>query len=323
MKCTNSLILTLCILTLFALTGCSETYFAQPYDYRTRQSAFSFDNASGSDTAPPFAAGLCVASDENSADGPALNGAVAAGLFDVNACGTLYSKEVHERLAPASLTKVMTALVALKYGHPDDMITASSAVNITESGAQLVGIKEGDRMSLEQALHGLLMYSGNDAAVVIAEYISGNVDEFCLLMNEEANKLGATNTHFVNPHGLSADDHYTTAYDLYLIFNEAMKYDKFREIIGKSEYQTTYSDRDGNSKEMDITNSNLYLTGDKNMPSGVTVLGGKTGTTNKAGSCLILLSNDDKGNPYISVILKAADKDILYTEMTTLLEQIP
>lgn len=308
---------------MFLLTGCSDTYFAQPYDYRTRLSAFSFDNVSALDTARPFAAGLCVASDENSSDGPALNGAVAAGLFDVNACGTLYSKEVHERLAPASLTKVMTALVALKYGHPEDIITASSSVNITESGAQLVGIKEGDRLTLDQALHGLLMYSGNDAAVAIAEYISGSSDEFCKLMNEEALKLGATNTNFVNPHGLSAEDHYTTAYDLYLIFNEAMKYDKFREIIGMTEYQTTYSDRDGKSKDMDITNSNLYLSGEKSMPAGVSVLGGKTGTTNQAGSCLILLSNDDNGNPFISVILKAADRDILYTEMTTLLEQIP
>ena len=224
---------------------------------------------------------------------------------------------------PASLTKTMTALLALKYGHLEDTITASANVYISESGAQLIGLKEGDKLTLDQALHALLMYSGNDASIAIAEYISGSVDEFCNLMNREALELGATNTHFVNPHGLTDDSHFTTAYDLYLIFNEAMKYDKFKEIIGMTEYTTTYSDRDGNPKELNIKNSNLFLTGDYQPPSNVSIIGGKTGTTNMAGSCLILLSNDQKGNPYISVILKASDRDSLYKEMSRLLEQVP
>ena len=304
------------------LAGCGSGYrFA--YDSKTKLSAFAFDATNGSDVAKPFAKDLCVVGPENLTGSTDLTGVTAAGLFDVKSCGTLYAKNVHNQLAPASLTKTMTALLALKYGHLEDIITASANVNITEPGAQLAGLKEGDKLTLEQALHALIMYSGNDASVAIAEYISGSVDEFCNLMNREAQQLGATNTHFSNPHGLSEDSHYTTAYDLYLIFNEAMKYDKFKEIIGMTEYTTSYSDRNGNPKAMTVRNSNYYITGEVSSPSNVSIIGGKTGTTNMAGSCLILLSNNQKGSPYISVILKAEDKDTLYRQMSRLLEQVP
>ncbi|MCR5002205.1 MAG: D-alanyl-D-alanine carboxypeptidase [Lachnospiraceae bacterium] len=324
MRCTNRVIAAVFAAILcLSLTGCFGGSFRDAYDYKTKLSAFAFDSANGSDIARPFARDLCVVGTENLTGSTELTNVTAAGLFDVKSCGTLYAKNVHNQLAPASLTKTMTALLALKYGHLEDVITASANVNITEPGAQLAGLKEGDKLTLDQALHALLMYSGNDASVAIAEYISGSVDEFCNLMNREAQELGATNTHFSNPHGLSEDSHYTTAYDLYLIFNEAMKYDKFKEIIGMTEYTTSFSDRDGNPKPMTVRNSNYYITGEVSSPSNVSIIGGKTGTTNKAGSCLILLSNDQKGSPYISVILKAEDRDTLYGQMSRLLEQVP
>ena len=323
MRCINKafiLLLTAMLCIFFA--GCGRGY-RSAYDYKTKLSAFAFDATNGSDTAKPFAKDLCVAGPENLTGSTELSGVIAAGLFDVGSCGTLYAKNVHNQMAPASLTKTMTALLALKYGHLEDIITASANVNITEPGAQLAGLKEGDKLTLDQALHALIMYSGNDASVAIAEYISGSVDEFCNLMNREAQELGATNTHFSNPHGLTQDNHYTTAYDLYLIFNEAMKYDKFKEIIGMTEYTTSYSDRNGNPKSMTVRNSNYYITGEVSSPSNVSIIGGKTGTTNMAGSCLVLLSNDQKGSPYISVILKADDRDTLYRQMSKLLEQVP
>ena len=209
-----------------------------------------------------------------------MSQASAAVLFDVNNKKVLYSKNAHERLYPASLTKVMTALVALQNASPDTVLTATDSVKITESGAQLCGLKAGDTMTLDQALHILLMYSANDAAMLIAENIGGSVDHFVEMMNEEAQRLGATNTSFANPHGLSDDNHYTSAYDLYLIFNEAIKYDSFNEIIHMTSYQTA------------------------------------------AGHCLILLSRDTSGAPYISVILNSSASDVLYPEMVQLLEQI-
>ncbi len=304
------------------LSGCGSKKFDMPYDLSAPVSAYSFETSNTEATADAFASDLCVVSSDVSANGITMSKATSAGLFDVSSSDTLFAKNAHKSLNPASLTKTMTALLALKYGKLDDVLTASANVNITESGAQLCGFKEGDQMTLDQALHGLLMYSGNDAAVVIAEYISQNVEEFSQLMNDEALALGATNTNFTNPHGLTDDNHYTTAYDLYLIFNAAMKYDKFKEIIHMSEYSSTYTDREGNPKEMDFGTTNLYLNGDKESPGNVSIIGGKTGTTNAAGSCLILLSNNTSGEPYISVILQADDRDALYSEMTNLLEEV-
>ena len=141
-------------------------------------------------------------------------------------------------------------------------------------------------------------------------------------MNSEAKALGATGSHFVNPHGLHNENHYTTAYDLYLIFNEAIKYDSFNEIIHMTSYQTAYYDKDGKAKELTVNNTNRFLRGDFQAPENITVIGGKTGTTNAAGHCLILLSRDTSGAPYISVILNSSASDVLYPEMVQLLEQI-
>lgn len=110
-----------------------------------------------------------------------------------------------------------------------------------------------------------------------------------------------------------------TAYDLYLIFQEALQYDLFNQIIQMTSYSTVYTDRNGNEKSLEVNNSNRYLKGTWEMPPNVTVIGGKTGTTNAAGHCLILLSRSSDGTPYISVIMKDTSGDDLYTDMTKLL----
>lgn len=321
MKCISKVIPVLFMAML--LTGCNGKKFEIPYNIDTTISAYSFDASDAMTVADSFASDLCVtSSDVTEGTEVDMSLATAAGLFDVSSLNTMYAKNVHKQLHPASLTKVMTALLAMKYGKLDDVITASENVLITESGAQLVGFKPGDTMTLEQALHGLLMYSGNDAGVVIAEHISGSVEDFAVLMNEEAKKIGATNTNFMNPHGLTDDKHYTTAYDLYLIFNEAMKYEKFKEIIHMPSYTSVYHDSEGNEKELDFTTTNQFLAGTAASPENVTVIGGKTGTTNAAGSCLILLSKDTAGESYVSVVMQAKDRDVLYVEMSDLLQEI-
>ena len=289
-----------------------------PYDIETSLSAYSLDANISTEVAKPFASELCVANgDVVPGTLPMAEGSVE-GIFDVDGKTVPVAKGIHERMNPASITKVMTALIALKYGKIEDTLVASKNVLITESGAQVIPLKEGDRMTLDNALHALLMYSANDVAVMIAEYISGSSEAFAELMNEEARALGATNTHFVNPNGLTDENHYTTAYDLYLIFNEAVRYEKFIELISTMEYTCTYYDAAGNEKSLDLSNSNQYLTGGAETPVGVTVIGGKTGTTKAAGSCLILLSRNAAGKPYISVVLNAQDRAGLYEQMSSL-----
>ena len=327
MKCTNRIhVVSSCISLLLCavlLTGCGNVVYSFPYDVNSNVSSFNVLSVAGGSKAEPFAADLCVVTGDETGDGSVdMTQASAAVLFDVNNKKVLYSKNAYERLYPASLTKVMTALVALQNASPDTVLTATDSVTIKESGAQLCGLKSGDTMTLDQALHILLMYSANDAAMLIAENVGGSVDHFVEMMNEEAVRLGATNTSFANPHGLSDDNHYTTAYDLYLIFNEAIKYDSFNEIIHMASYQTTYYDKNGKAKELTVNNTNRFLKGDFQAPENITVIGGKTGTTNAAGHCLILLSRDTSGAPYISVILNSSASDVLYPEMVQLLEQI-
>lgn len=305
------------------LTGCGSLPYEMEYDANSRVSSFNVLSRQDRNVAEPFASGLCVVTEDVGDDERVdMSQAGAAILFNVNSREILYSKNAHEILYPASLTKVMTALVALQHGSLDQMLTATPSVNITESGAQLCGLKSGDTMTLDQALRILLVYSANDVAMLIAENIGGTVDNFVEMMNQEARRLGATNTHFTNPNGLPDQEHYTTAYDLYLIFNEAVKYDTFNEIIQMSSYQTTYLDKNGKEKTFDKTTTNLFIRGDYHSPANVNVIGGKTGTTSAAGHCLMLLSRDSGGAPYISVILGSDSTETLYREMTDLLDEI-
>lgn len=311
------------LVTVVILSGCGSLPYDMAYD--TVSGVSGFNVVSGQDIrfAEPFASDLCVVHGDISAseDTPvSLDQAEAAALFDLNRREVIYAKNVHEELHPASLTKVMTALVALQNGRLDQILTATSSVNISESGAQLMGLKVGDTMTLDQALRIMLLYSANDVAMLVAEGVGGSVDNFVEMMNQEAMRLGATNTHFVNPHGLTDANHYTTAYDLYLIFNEAIKYETFSEIIHMTGYQTTYYDKNGKAKEFDKPTTNRYLKGDFQAPANVTVIGGKTGTTSAAGHCLLLLCRDVGGAPYISIILRS--DDTIYDEMNELLRQI-
>lgn len=311
------------VIMILSLAGCGQLEYSMPYSMDSEVSAYNVVTKQYTKKLNPFAYDLCVVSgdvtDDENVD---MSQATAAVLFDLNEKEILYSKNAHERLYPASITKVMTALVALQNAPLDKVLTATGTVNITESGAQLCGLKSGDTMTLDQALHILLMYSANDVAMLIAENVGGTTERFMEMMNEEAKRIGATNTNFCNPHGLTQDGHYTTAYDLYLIFNEAMKYEVFNEIIHMTSYQTTYYDKDGKPKELSFETSNLFLRGHYEPPENVTVIGGKTGTTNAAGHCLILLSRDTNGAPYISVILRSEARDVLYKEMTDLLDEI-
>ena len=307
---------------IIGLTACGNTAYEMPYGSNNNVSGFNVVKKTNSKIVSTFAEDLCVVTGNLMSSDVDLSKATAALLCDVNNKEVLYSKNPHERLYPASLTKVMTALVAIKYGSMDQTLTATSAVNITESGAQLCGVKSGDRMTLNQALHILMINSANDVAMLIAENVGGTVEKFIEMMNEEAKAIGATNSNFVNPHGLSDDNHYTTAYDLYLIFNEAVKYEKFTEIIRMPNYETSYYDSKGKVKEFSCRNTNWYLNGNASMPENITVLGGKTGVTNAAQHCLLILSKDVSGAPYISVILKSESRDVIYTQMTELLNKI-
>lgn len=268
-----------------------------------------------------FAKDLCVSADNVSLSGFDDESSLhAAGLFNLKNETVEYGYKLYDQLYPASTTKLMTAYLAFKYGNPDDTVTVSDSVANFASDEVVCNLQPGDTLTLHDLLCGLLLRSGNDCGVAIAEHISGSVEAFAELMNQEAKALGATDSHFVNPHGLHNDDHYTTAYDLYLIFNACIKDQRFMDIISMDSYTMNITGADGTARTFDVLPTNYYSLGQIQAPDGIRVFGGKTGTTDEAGCCVILYSEDVEKNPYISVIMGAEDKSFLYQEMNRLLE---
>ncbi|HIX23640.1 MAG TPA: serine hydrolase [Candidatus Lachnoclostridium avicola] len=304
------------LLAAVCLSGCGSEVKDRPYDLETRSVS-----SEAEEKARLFAADLCVPDDSGAYEDEEIT-AEAAALFSLSDGTVPYYKNMYEKLYPASITKVMTALVAIRHGNLEDEVTVTEDAVITEAGASLCNIHPGDRLTLEQLLYGLMLPSGNDAGAAIAVHIAGSISAFADMMNEEALAIGATGTHFTNPHGLTDEDHYTTAYDLYLIFNEAMKEPEFRKIEGTTSYYAEYVDSAGETVSQTWKMSNQYLTGEQQAPDGVTVTGGKTGTTQAAGYCLIVSSEAEDGGEYISVVLKADSRPNLYDNMTNLMNKI-
>ncbi len=290
----------------------------EAYSYEERSQLMSAHG--GSELAPLFAEDLCVVTD--SQDGDTSMNAEAGALFNVTDRSVVYSKNAFERLYPASTTKVMTAIIALEEGNLSDQVTVTEDAVITEAGASLCGIKPGDVITMQDLLYGLMMPSGNDAANAIAVHMYGSIDAFADRMNVRARELGATGTHFMNPSGLTDENHYTTAYDLYLMFNEAMKLPLFREIIAEDSYTANYQNGAAEAVSKTWTVGNWYQKGERETPAGVSVLGGKTGTTQAAGYCLIMASNDSQDKEYISVVLKSDSRPSLYDNMTNIISKI-
>lgn len=274
-------------------------------------------------TAAPFAADLCVSEPSLAREGVALTSEREKGLlFNLDTNTAMFAQGIYDRMYPASITKIMTALMVIKYGNMGDEVTLTAEDLNLEEGSTMSGMAAGDRTTMEGMFYALMVCSANDAAMAIAEHIGGSVDNFVAMMNEEAQRLGMTGTHFVNPHGLHDDNHYTTAYDIYLMLNEAYRYQQFYDAMQTKSYTIGVTHADGTAGSVRIESTDKYLTGEKTAPRDVTVLGGKTGTTSKAGSCLAIISQNAYGQPFVSVVLNAPNKSALYSDMNLLLSQI-
>lgn len=307
------------------MCGCgSDIAIDNPYDISTSATNAKGDAVtefSGSSAdVHYFAEDLCVAPKEQTQSDAVTDEVVEAmGVFLPASQTISYQKNIYEKMYPASTTKILTAYLAITYGNLDDMVIISEHAADQASDSSVCGMRAGDQIKLSDLLYGLMLKSGNDAAVAIAEHISGSEEAFAELMNETARSFGATNSHFVNSNGLHDEEHYTCVYDLYLIFAQAIQQDFFLQLIQTTSYTVYYTDASGAQASQTWTNTNKYLNGDVTQPEGVTVLGGKTGTTNAAGYCLVLLSNNDKKEPVISIILKSDGRSNLYYVMNQVL----
>ena len=222
---------------------------------------------------------------------PDINSRAYIVLDRITGC-ILLGKNEHTKRKMASTTKIMTATVILENCNLDEIVEISKKAAST--GGSRLGLKTGDKITIRDLLYGLMLCSGNDAAVALAEAASGSISNFANLMNEKAKSLNLTNTHFITPHGLDENEHYTTAYELAILTDYALKNSTFLNIVGTKTYTITINNL---SKTINNTNELLgYLNG---------VYGVKTGFTNGANRCLV--SSCKRGNMDIICIVLGAD----------------
>lgn len=233
-------------------------------------------------------------------------------VLDRDSKAILYSKDENKRVPMASTTKIMTAIVLIENLGVNNDFTLNTQIEVCKQagtiGGSRLGLKTGDKITINDLLYGLMLCSGNDAAIQIAVSIGGSVEGFANLMNQKAEELGLKDSHFVTPHGLDMPEHYTTAYELALIADYALNIEKISEVVKTKTYTVAIN---GNSKTITNTNELLgYLNG---------VNGVKTGFTNGAGRCLVTSVNRNGFN-IVTVVLGADTKKIRTKDSISLIE---
>ena len=237
-------------------------------------------------------------------------------LIEPNTGTVLYEKDPNKKMYPASITKIMTALLTLEHCDMNETVVYSKK-NIESLTAEDSNIqcKVGEKMKVKDCLYALMLSSANEAATALAEHISGNTEEFAKLMNARAKKAGAKNTHFANPNGLHNENHYVTAYDMAMIMKDAIKYPAFLDII----HSTTYTIPVNNKRTEPFTSYQRHM---MIYPTSqyyyADVIGGKTGYTDQAGKTLVTYAK--RGDvSLISVVLKS-NGDVVFEDTKKLLD---
>lgn len=236
----------------------------------------------------------------------------------------LYNKDMDMQNYPASITKIMTALVTLEHCSLDETVTYSYyATHSIEAGSSTIGTTEGEELTVEESLYALLLESANECGNGLAEHVAGSIDAFVDMMNEKAAELGCTNTHFVNPHGLHDDNHYTSAHDMALITQAAMQNEDFVRISGTDKYQMRATNKDDEITYM--TNHHKMIAPYKSDSNFLddTVVAGKTGGTTAAKNTLVTVA-ERGGMTLIVVTMRTASTAEtgvpLYTDTALLLD---
>lgn len=242
----------------------------------------------------------------------------AAIMVEVNTGKVIYEMDKEEQNFPASVTKILTAIVTIENCKLDDVAVATEkALSNIPSAYVTAPLFTGEEMRVEDLLYALMLKSANDAAYVLAEHVGGSNEGFSDMMNKKAKEIGCKNTHFVNPNGIHNEEHFTTAYDMYLISKYAMENETFRKIVSTNEYTLPVTNK-YKQEDRIMKNTNYFLNPNSKFYNEY-VNGIKTGTTNQAGNCLVTDCSKD-GLDIITVVLGAKTSDSKFTETEKLLK---
>lgn len=255
-----------------------------------------------------------TSSDEYWPEEPSVT-AGAAIVMDVNTGAVLYEKNSTQKHYPASITKILTSLVAIENASLSDTVTFSKdAVFNIEKGSSLCGIDWGEELSLEDCLYGILLESGNEVSYAVAENVGGTYEDFVDMMNAKAEELGCVNSHFANPHGLTEEDHYTCAYDMALIAQAAIKNTAFAKIVGARTHTVEPTNKQPETRYW--ANHHKFVKKSLNYDG---CIGGKTGWTSKSKYTLVTYAK--RGDmTLVCVIMDEESATNQYTETATLLD---
>ena len=238
----------------------------------------------------------------------------AAVVMEASTGSILYNKGAYDAHYPASTTKLMTSLLAIEQCPLSDIVTCSRAsVESIGWDSSRIGLVAGEQVDMENALYAILLASANEVSYAVAEHIGGTVENFVALMNKRAAELGCVNTNFSNPHGLDDESHYSCPYDLALIAKKAIEYTTFRRISGSHYHKIPETNL---NVARDIGNTHQIL---RRKIACEGVFAGKTGSTSKAGNCLVTCAERD-GMTLICVIMKSPDSTTVYNETIALLD---
>lgn len=238
----------------------------------------------------------------------------AAIVMEASTGSILYNKNAYDAYYPASTTKLMTSLLAIEQCPLSDVVTCSKAsVESIGWDSSRIGLIAGESIDMENALYAILLASANEVSYAVAEHIGGTVDYFVSLMNERAKDLGCVNTSFVNPHGLDHEEHYSCPYDLALIARKAIEYTTFRRVSGSYNHKIPETNK---NEHRWISNTHPFI---KKNVVYEGVFAGKTGSTSKAGSCLVTCA-ERNGMSLICVIMKAPNSATVQEDTKKLLD---
>lgn len=254
-----------------------------------------------------------VAAAEDWPSGPPIQGDAGI-VIDAETGNILFEKDIYGKYYPASTTKVLTTLVALENSNMNEIVTVSYAAdNYVSKTSSRMGLVEGEQITMEQALYGIMLESANEATYAVGEHVGSSIAGFIKMMNRKAKELGCEHSHFANSHGLHDEDHYTCPYDLSLIARAAYKNETFMKITGTAFYNMPATNK--NDAKL-LTNHHWFLNGTQNYDY---CIGGKTGATTQAGYALVTYARKD-GKTLISVVMHAPTWEAVYSDSRTLLE---
>lgn len=264
---------------------------------------------------------LCIPDEQAMYEDEEINAQTAL-LFRLDQPEAVYAKNVYQEMNPASITTLFTAYVVLQNKELSDTVTVTADAVSNLYRTSTVGLEQGDQLTVEQLLYGMLLCSGVDAANVLAIETAGSMEAFVRMMNAAAEDCGCVDTQFENPNGLTATGHYTSAYDIYLILRRLSEDERFMKIISAGTYEAVYKDADGNKKEETYTSTVQYVEDGVSQIGSVSIVGGKTGTTQSAGHCLALICENREGERYLAVVMKASSRDRLYEQIEHIVKKI-